>query len=100
MSKNVFCIALGALFLTLSFAAEAQQQKKMPRLGYFTLSAGPSERDEVFKQTLRELGWVDGQHIMIEYRWVAGKTQQLSAVADAFVRLKVDLIFATSAPVI
>jgi putative tryptophan/tyrosine transport system substrate-binding protein len=100
MDKKIFCVALSALFLAFSFAAEAQQQKKIPRLGYFTLSSGPSERDEIFKQGLRELGWADGQNIMIEYRWVAGKTEQLAAVADELVRLKVDVIFATSAPVI
>src|SRR5262245_41755580 len=100
MYKNIFYVALSALFLAFTFAAEAQQQKKIPRLGYFTLSGGPSDRDETLKQGLRELGWVDGQNMMIEYRWVAGKTEQLSAVADELVRLKVDVIFATSAPVI
>jgi putative ABC transport system substrate-binding protein len=69
-------------------------------MGYFTLSGGPSDRDEAFKQSLRELGWIDRQNIMIEYRWVAGKTEQLAAVADELVRMKVDVIFATSAPVI
>ena len=99
-NKKIFCVALCALFLALSFTAEAQQQKKMPRVGYFTLSGGPSDRDEAFKQGLRELGWVDGQNIIIEYRWVAGKTEQLAAVADELVRLKVEVIFATSAAVI
>jgi len=100
MIKKVLCFALCAVLFALCFFADAQQPKKMPRMGYFTLSAGPSERDEAFKQGLRELGWVDGQNIMIEYRWVAGKTEQLAAVADELVRLKVEVIFATSASVI
>jgi ABC-type uncharacterized transport system substrate-binding protein len=100
MTKKLFCLALAVLFLALSVPAEAQRPAKMPRLGYFTLSGGPSDRDEAFKQGLRELGWVVGQNIMIEYRWVAGKTEQLAAVADELVRLKVDAIFATSASVI
>jgi ABC-type uncharacterized transport system substrate-binding protein len=100
MTKKLFCPALAVLFLALNVLAEAQRPAKMPRLGYFTLSDGPSDRDEAFKQGLRELGWVDGQNIMIEYRWVAGKTEQLAAVADELVRLKVDVIFATSASVI
>jgi putative ABC transport system substrate-binding protein len=87
------------LFAHCSFA-EAQQPKKVPRIGYFTLNAGPSDRDEVFRQGLRELGWVDGQNVMIEYRWLAGKTEQITPVADELVRIKVDVIFATSAPVI
>ena len=97
--KKLFAILLIAVVLVAA-TVEAQQQKKMPRLGYFTLSGGPSDRDEAFKQGLRELGWVDRQNIMIEYRWVAGKTQQLAAVADELARLKVDVIFATSASVI
>ena len=100
MRRKFFGLALGAVLFALCSSVEAQQQKKMPRLGYFTLSSGPSERDEAFKQGLRELGWVDRQNIMIEYRWVAGKTDQLAAVADELVRLKVDVIFATSASVI
>ena len=100
MSKTILSLAVGGLLLALGFCAGAQQQKKMPRLGYFTLSGGPSDRDEAFKQGLRELGWVDRQNIMIEYRWVAGKTEQLAAVADELARLKVDVIFATSASVI
>jgi putative tryptophan/tyrosine transport system substrate-binding protein len=96
--KQLFSILLIAVVLVAA-TAEAQQ-KKIPRLGYFTLSGGPSDRDEAFKQGLRELGWVDRQNIMIEYRWVAGKTDQLAAVADELARLKVDVIFATSAAVI
>ena len=100
MRRKFFGLALGAVLFALCSSVEAQQQKKMPRLGYFTLSGGPSDRDEAFKQGLRELGWVDRQNIMIEYRWVAGKTEQLAAVADELARLKVDVIFATSASVI
>ena len=100
MSKTILSLAVGGLLLALGLSAEAQQPAKIPRIGYFTLSSGPSDRDEAFKRGLHELGWVDGQNIMIEYRWVAGKTEQLAAVADELVRLKVDVIFATSAPVI
>jgi putative ABC transport system substrate-binding protein len=100
MSRKVTCLSLCVLFLAFSVLAEAQRPAKIPRIGYFTLSGGPSDRDEAFKQGLRELGWVDGQNITIEYRWVAGKTEQLAAVADELVRLKVDVIFATSASVI
>ena len=97
---KVFGFALAAMLFALNLPVEAQQPKKIPRIGYFTLSSGPSDRDEAFKRGLHELGWADRQNIMIEYRWVAGKTEQLSAVADELVRLKVDVIFATSAPVI
>ena len=69
LPMNKVTLWLVAIFLVGAVAiAEAQQQKKIPRLGYFTLSGGPSDRDEAFKQGLRELGWVDRQNIMIEYR--------------------------------
>lgn len=100
MRKTFIYIATSAMLLALSFPAFAQQPKKVPMIGYFTLSAGPSDRDEAFMEGLRELGWMDKQNINIEYRWVAGKTEQLAPVADELVRLKVDVIFATSAPVI
>ena len=100
MKKKITVFTLCAVLFALVSSAEAQRPVKVPRMGYFTLSAGPSDRDEAFMQGLRELGWMDKQNINIEYRWVAGKTEQLAAVADELVRLKVDVIFATSAPVI
>ena len=100
MKQSILEFVLGLMFLALSFPAEAQQPKKMPRMGYFTLSAGPSERDEAFKQGLRDLGWIEGQNIAIDYRWVAGKADRLPAVAEELVHLKVDVIFATSTGVI
>jgi putative ABC transport system substrate-binding protein len=100
MKQRIFGFALSALLLALCTSAHAQQPKKVPRVGYFTLSGGPSDRDEAFRQGLRELGWVDGQNVMIDYRWLSGKEEQVTPVADELVRLKVDVIFATSAPVI
>jgi putative ABC transport system substrate-binding protein len=84
----------------LCAAVDAQPAKKIPRIGYFSLSAGPSEREEAFKRGLRELGWIDGQTVRIEYRWMAGKLDQLSNAEEEVVRLNVDLIFATTARVI
>jgi putative tryptophan/tyrosine transport system substrate-binding protein len=89
-----------SILLVTCSVVDAQPAKKIPRIGYFSLSAGPSERDEAFKQGLRELGWVDGQTVRIEYRWMAGKLDQLSIAAEELVRLNVDLIFATTARVI
>jgi putative tryptophan/tyrosine transport system substrate-binding protein len=100
MKRKSMVITLSALLFALCLPVEAQQPKKVPRIGYFTLSGGPSDRDEAFKQGLRELGWVDEQNVVTEYRWLAGKTERLAPVADELVRLKVDVIFATSAPVI
>jgi putative tryptophan/tyrosine transport system substrate-binding protein len=100
MTKHIILFAVCSILLVTCSVVDAQPAKKIPRIGYFSLSAGPSERDEAFKQELRELGWVDGQTVRIEYRWMAGKLDQLSIAAEELVRLNVDLIFATTARVI
>lgn len=80
-------------------AAPAQPLAKMPRIGYLALRALAAE-DEAFKQGLRDLGWMEGQNIAIEYRWAAGQVERLPALAAELVRLQVDLIVARSTPVV
>src|SRR5690349_15368358 len=84
----------GALLLSLGTPAEAQQPTKIPRIGYLggaSLSAIPA-RIEAFRQGLRELGYVEGKNILIEYRYAEGKFERLPALAAELVRLKVDII--------
>ncbi len=88
-----------AIFLTLilglflaPIAAAAQQPAKRPRIGYISLAAGLSPRSEAFRQGLRDLGYVEGQNITIEYRWAQGKQDRLRDLADELARLKVDVI--------
>ncbi len=79
--------------------AEAQQPTKVPRIG-FQGAAFPSAiaaRTEAFRQGLRELGYVEGKNIVIEYRYAEGKLDRLHEFAAEFVRLKVDVIV-TAAP--
>jgi ABC-type uncharacterized transport system substrate-binding protein len=83
----------GAL-LVVGVIAEAQQPKKIPRIGYLTgpsLSANAA-RVEAFRQGLRELGYVEGKNIVIEWRSAEGKLDRLPALAAELVRLKVDVI--------
>ena len=54
--------------------------------------AGPDAYDEAFRQALRDLGWIDGRSVAFEYRWAAGRTDRLPALAEELVRSKVDLI--------
>jgi len=99
--KNILrLIAIAATLLGCAAMAEAQQPKKVPRIGYFTLASKPGEQDAAFKQGLRDLGWVEGQNIIIEYRWAAGKVDRLPTLAEELVRLKVDIIVAWTGPVI
>src|SRR5439155_21474355 len=74
--------------------AEAQQQTKIPRIGYLSgnFLSSESARTEAFRQGLRELGYVEGKNILIEYRYAEGKLDRLPALAAELVRLKVDLI--------
>src|SRR5881397_2173682 len=94
MSKNVICLALGAMLLLLGLPAGAQQPKKVPRIGYLVANFPTTSpaRTEAFRQGLRELGYVEGKNIVIESRYAEGKFDRLPALAAELVRLKVDVI--------
>jgi putative tryptophan/tyrosine transport system substrate-binding protein len=99
MSKKIFYLALVAVLLALCVPIEAQQLGTVPRIGYLHFRAGPDATDEAFRQALRDLGWIERQNIIIEYRWAAGKQDRYPVLAEELVRLKVDLIVtATPAP--
>ena len=100
MNKKVTGLLLGAVLVALSFSAGAQQPKRIPRIGYLTLGAGPAEPEVEFKQRLRDLGWVEGQNIMIEYRWAANDMDRLAVLAKELVDLKVDVVVAAATPAI
>jgi putative ABC transport system substrate-binding protein len=95
MHKKITRRAFCSLLLALPFPARAQQSKKVTRIGL--LSAGSASdyepRLEAFKKGLRELGYIEGQNIIIEYRFAEEKTDRLADLASDLVRLKVDLIF-------
>ena len=102
--KVVICttlLALGVLVCGL-LVASAQQPARVPRIGFLWPFAASPESDpsvEAFVQGLRELGWVAGKNIAIEYRWAEGKLERLPELAVELVRLNVDLIVAsTTAP--
>ncbi|MGE5817417.1 MAG: ABC transporter substrate-binding protein [Deltaproteobacteria bacterium] len=95
---SVVCLALCAMLLTLCWSAQAQQLK-VPRIGYLTGSSvsAITDRTEAFRQGLRELGYVDGKNIVIEWKSAEGKVDRLPALAAELVRLKVDIIVTTGA---
>src|SRR5262245_52286477 len=96
MKQRVFSLALCAVLYALCVAAEAQQPKKVPRIGYLAAGDPASEfaRAEAIRLALRELGHVEGQNIAIEYRYSHGKNDRASELAAELVRLKVDIIVA------
>ena len=87
-------IALSAMLFVLCVSASAQQPTKIPRIGYLTGASfsGQLPRTDAFHQGLRELGYVEGKNIAIEWRYAEGKLDRLPALAAELVRLKVDVI--------
>jgi|SRR5262245_17598973 len=95
MGKQIFIVVwLVALALAAFRPAEAQQTKKIHRIGYLTANTSDAElpRLEAFRQALRELGHVEGQNIAIEYRHAEGKFDRLPGLAAELVGLKLDVI--------
>jgi putative ABC transport system substrate-binding protein len=94
MTKKIILLALCSLLLAPCSTVEAQQPTKIPRIGYLSASSASevSFRTEPFRQGLRELGYVEGKNIVIEYRYAEGKLDRLPALAADLVRLKVDII--------
>ena len=92
--KLVGLLAIGVAFALCGAVAQAQQAVKVPRIGYLTgaTPAGQSARIEAFRQGLRELGYIEGKNIVIEYRYGELKPDRLPALAAELVRLKVDVI--------
>ena len=95
MKKQITVVILCAMLYALCVSVEAQQPKKVPRIGYLA-GRESSARIAAFRQGLRELGYVDAQHIVIEFRFAEGKLDRLPELAAELVRLKVDILTAES----
>ena len=98
MNKLITALTLYAALFAFCFPIQAQQPKKIPRIGFVS---GGSANDpgvglNAFQQGLRDLGYVEGKNIVIEYRFAEDKPDRLLALVAELVGLKVDLIFAPS----
>jgi putative ABC transport system substrate-binding protein len=94
MRNEIFLLALCALLFALCFSANAQQPKKIVRIGYLSAydPATESTRAEGVRLALRELGYIERQNIAFEYRYAEGKRDRYPELAAELVRLKVDII--------
>jgi ABC-type uncharacterized transport system substrate-binding protein len=94
-------ILVAVMLLALGVAVEAQQPKKVPRIGYLSSSdsATDSTLSEAIRLALRERGYIEGQNIVIEYRYAEGKVDRFSELATELVRFKVDVIVVAGGPV-
>ena len=102
MNRRAFLSAVSGSLLAVPFAADAQQAAKVPRIGFLVASSASDSAYarliEAFRQGLRDLGYVEGQNIFIEYRYAEGTYERLPALAAELVRLKVNVIVSHSTP--
>jgi putative ABC transport system substrate-binding protein len=94
-------ILVVVVLLAVAVITEAQQQGKVPRIGFLgaTSPSAISARLEAFRQGLRDLGYVEGKNIVIDYRWAEGKLDRLPGLAAELVHLKVDIIVSAGSAV-
>src|SRR5262249_43604276 len=86
------CAVLGALAAPRMVGAQARKVARIGVLSPFSPSDGPAPSFQVFRDPLRELGRVEGEHVAFEYRWAGGKYDRLPALAAELVQSKVDVI--------
>jgi len=100
MKKAAVPILVAVILLTVAVVTEAQQPKKVARIGYLsnTDPAMESARSEAIRRALRELGYIEGQNIAIEYRYAEGKFDRAPELAAELVRLNVDIIVVAGGP--
>jgi putative ABC transport system substrate-binding protein len=96
MKRREFITLLGGGAAACPLAARAQPAGKLPTIGYLGGGGPTSQRAwvDAFVQRLRELGWIEGHTVAIEYRWGEGRAERYAEIAAEFVRLKVDVILA------
>jgi len=100
MDRRTFAMGIALGVLADPFAASAQHESKAHRIGYLNLRPGPNAQDEAFVQALRELGYVEGRNLIIDYRWAAEKEEQLPALATELVALNVEVIVTAATPAV
>jgi putative ABC transport system substrate-binding protein len=92
VKRRDFITLLGGAAATWSLAARAQQPGKVPTIGYLGGSINQRAWVDTFVQRLRELGWIEGRTVAIEFRWGDGRSERSDEIAAEFARLKVDVI--------
>ena len=98
LGRRTFLAGTGAVLLAAPLTAQAQQAAKVYRIGFLANSSAASKPSmEQFRQGLRELGYVEGQNIIIEYRWAEGQLNRLPELATDLARIAPDLIVAVAA---
>src|SRR5437899_9636374 len=94
LRRREFITVVGGAAAAWPLAARAQQTGRLPTIGFLGTSTPLNWNPwtAAFVQRLRELGWIEGRTVTIEYRWAEGRNERYSEIATEFVRLKVDVI--------
>src|SRR5439155_13125335 len=105
MTKKILLLALSALLMTLSFPAQAQQPAKVPRIGFVSGRGSPTPTTpdtsaDAFRQGLRDLGYVEGNNILVEYRYIEAKRDRIPGIVAELVQLNVDVFVSPTQSVI
>jgi putative tryptophan/tyrosine transport system substrate-binding protein len=95
---KIFCLFLMIILLGAGGVAEAQRPTKIPKIGVLRgqPASSPASSQELFLRAFREVGYVEGKNVAFEYRYSEGKIDRLPALADELVRLRVDVLVASS----
>jgi putative ABC transport system substrate-binding protein len=102
VKRREFMALCGGAAAAWPLAARAQQSAKLPTIGFLggSTASALTEWTAAFVQRLRELGWIEGRTVTIEYRWAEGRSERAAEIAAEFVRLKVDVIVTQSTPAV
>jgi len=102
MRRRDFVKGMCGTAVVWPLAGRAQQAGRLPTLGFLgsTTSSATPQRTAAFVQRLRELGWIDGRTVEIDYRWAEGRSERAAELAAEFARLKVDVIVTSGAPMV
>src|SRR5262245_33764954 len=99
MKKKITVLTLGAMLFAFCFPAEAQQPKKIPRVGYISGEGDPNNpgpRTAAFRNGLHELGYVEGKNIQVDYRYILGQSGRIEGLVAELIQLKPDVLVTAS----
>jgi putative ABC transport system substrate-binding protein len=103
MKKNIFGFTLCAMLFALCLPVQAQQPTKVPRIGYVSARAAvslPRSSSEGFRQGLRDLGYIEGKNIVVEYRYSEGKNDRMPSLVAELVQIKMNILVSGIGPAI
>src|SRR5215470_16396422 len=103
VNKRLLVSVAAILILGVVQMVEAQQPKKVPRIGYLSSTDDPKTPGpsiEAFQQGLRDLGYIEGKNILVEYRYAEGISNRMPSLVAELVQLKVDVVVAAALPAI